>query len=283
MDSAALKVLMDSQNQTFRSALDIIVEQFKSRITDMETKISDLTRSLEFSQAEISDLKGEVKTLRKSETVNRSTIDELQTRVESSEQRMNYQEDYNRRNNIRISGLNESPNGETWEQTADLVSTLLGDKLQLPSVKLERAHRVGLSGSSAPRTVVARFEHFRDREAAMRNARKLKGTGVYFNEDLCPASQEKVKSQLPLMKQARSEGKIAYFKHTRLVIKERTTRPPASNAPPGGSVDPKYVPAAGAVGTSDGSEPSCGAGRAAAAKDDGAAGLNRTLRDRKKK
>ncbi|MPC49195.1 hypothetical protein E2C01_042991 [Portunus trituberculatus] len=67
-------------------------------------------------------------------------------------------------------------------------------------MKLKRAHRIGLPGCSAPRTIVARFEPFSDREIAMRNARKLKGTGIYFNEDLCPASQEIVKNQLPLLK-----------------------------------------------------------------------------------
>ncbi|MPD01322.1 hypothetical protein E2C01_096842 [Portunus trituberculatus] len=196
--------------------------------------------------------------------MNKTAIEALQTRVEDSEQRMNYQEDYNRRNNIRTSGLNESPNGETWEQTANLVSTLLGDKLQLPPMKIERAHRVRSSGSSAPRTIVVRFEHFQDREAAMRNARKLKGTGIYFNENLCPASQEKVKNQLPLMKQAQSERKIAYFKYTRFTIKEQTARPPVSGAPSGDRADSTSA-VAGGDGVSDGGELSHEAGRVAAA------------------
>ena len=140
------------------------------------------------------------------------------------EQRTNYQEDYSRRNNIRISGIRELPNGETWEQTAEQVSNLLKDKLQLPAMKLERANRVRQPGYLAPRTIVARFEHFGDREAAIRNARKLKGTGIYFNEDLCPASQKIVRKQIPLLKQARVDGKIAYFRYTRLIIKERTNR-----------------------------------------------------------
>lgn len=192
----------------------------------METKISELTRSLEFSQAEVGDLLCEIKALRKAERGYINEIETLKTRVEDLEQRTNYQEDYSRRNNLRISGIRELPNGETWEQTAEKVSALLKDKLKdkLKDMKLERAHRVGQPGHFAPRTIVARFKHFSDREAAMRNARKLKGSGIYFNEDLCPASQEIIKKQLPLLKQARADGKIAYFKYTKLIIKERENR-----------------------------------------------------------
>lgn len=74
---------------------------------------------------------------------------------------------------------------------------------------LERAHRVGPVSASRPRTVLARFERFGEREAVLRNARKLKETGIFINEDLCAASQAKEQSQFPLMKEARSQGKIA--------------------------------------------------------------------------
>lgn len=126
---------------------------------------------------------------------------------------MNYQEDYSRRNNLRKSGVQER-NEEIWEQTVDTVKSLLQSKLQLPELNIELAHRLGLRQGETPRTIVVRFACFSDREAVMRNARKLKGTPVFINEDLCPASQELVKGQLRQLKQARSEGKIAFFRHT---------------------------------------------------------------------
>ena len=56
---------------------------------------------------------------------------------------INYQDDYNRRNNIRFSGVAESNSEKIWEQSAVMVSSLLADKLLLPGVQLDRAHRVG--------------------------------------------------------------------------------------------------------------------------------------------
>ncbi len=217
MDTEVIKVLLDSQEKTFHTAMDFVVDQFKSRIREAEVTIQDLTRSLEFSQAEVKDLQSEVKELRK------FASEILKSQIKDLEQRQNYQEDYNRRNNLRISGIEEKL-GETWEETAIAVSKLIEEKLQLPAVKLEHAHRTGRVLPSRSRVVVARFEKFSDREAVMRNARKLKGSEIYIDEDLCPASQEIRKSQIPLMKKARKEGKIPFFKHTRLIIKDKSTK-----------------------------------------------------------
>lgn len=40
---------------------------------------------------------------------------------------------------------------------------------------------------------------------------------------ICLASQNIRKAQLPQLKKARSEGKVAYFRHTKLIIKDKTT------------------------------------------------------------
>ena len=53
------------------------------------------------------------------------------------------------------------------------------------------------------------------------NAKKLKGTKIYINEDLSEGSLAKRNAQLPQLKQARSQGKIAFFNHTKLIIKEK--------------------------------------------------------------
>lgn len=261
-----LKVLLDSNSQAFRSALDVLAEQFNSRISDLEKKINDLVNSLEFSQAEVADLQGELRTLQKVDREQKNKIEDLTTCVADMRLRVNYQEDYSRRNNLRISGMQELANGETWEQTAEQVAKLFQQKLQLPPIALERAHRIGTSGRAQPRTVIARFEKFQDREAVVRNAKKLKGTGIYVNEDLCPASQEIVRNQLPALKQARSEGKIAFFKYTKLVIKERTGHPSAT-APSGAASGGSRTAASGGSQTaaSDGSRTAASGGSQTAA------------------
>lgn len=236
MDLDAVKLLLEAHERAFRSAMDVVIDQLKGRIQITEGTITELIKSLEFSQAEINDLKNQVKVLQKADTEKQVEIDSLKSTMVDLQQRVNYQEDYSRRNNLRISGIQELSGGETWEQTSVSVSKLFEETLQLPPINLERVHRVGTITPSRPRTIVARFVNFGDREAVMRNARKLKGTGVYINDDLCPASQQVKRDQLPLLKQARQEGKVAYFKYTKLIIKDKMGQQ-SSHVSPGVSSD----------------------------------------------
>lgn len=217
MELDAIKVLLEAQERTLRNAMD-------SKITTLEGTVADLVKSLEFTQAEVVEYKGELKSLKKSESEAKTIIVGLKTKIDELEKRLNAQEDYSRRHNLRFTGIPEQPGGETWEQTSTSNTKLVEDKLQLQSPSIERAHRVGPAVSGRPRVVVVRFQKFGDREAVLRNARKLKGSGVFINEDLCAASQEIKRNQFPMLRQARQEGKIAFFRQTKLIIKERTSR-----------------------------------------------------------
>lgn len=240
MASPDITELLKSQERAYKGAMEVMVTNLTQRIHALETTVSALTASLEFSQQEIDELKKDMKDNDKEKLAAKKTIESLTDQLESSkqiirnmEERINYQDDYSRRHNIRISGMAESVTGETWEQTAVMVSSLLADKLQLPDVQLERAHRVGQRREDRPRPIVARFTRYCDREAAMRNARRLRGTNIYLNDDLCAASQSIKNAQMPQLKQARASGKIAYFRHTKLIVKDRpvTGQPSVSEAP----------------------------------------------------
>ena len=113
-------------------------------VKQMNERISDLTTSLEFTQREVNDLKSSVKNYEKEKQDTKAMMSKLADEIESSnlkikdlEARINYQEDYSKRNNVRISGVKERSGGETWEQTAATVTSLLKDKPQLPGLVLE--------------------------------------------------------------------------------------------------------------------------------------------------
>lgn len=238
MDSAVLKTALDSQNQAYRDALEIFMGQVENKVQALQATVSDLTRSLEFTQKDVEDLNIKMNQQQRELRDKDQLILDLSEKLKASEvhfkdlyERCNYQEDYNRRNNLQFIGIGERQGGETWEQSAAAVSKVLEDHLQLPNLVLERAHRVGQLGDNRPRPIVARFARYCDREAVLRNVRKLKGTKIFVNEDLCPASHNIRKSQLPALKQARSEGKVAYFRHTKLIIREKPASERTEGAP----------------------------------------------------
>ena len=85
--------------------------------------------SLEFSQTEIEDLKPLRHKLKEAE--------ENLIRVHNS---MECLENQSRRNNIRVSGIPESP-GETWNDSENTVKDAIKSSLGL-EIEIERAHRV---------------------------------------------------------------------------------------------------------------------------------------------
>uniref|UniRef100_A0A0P4WMU7 Uncharacterized protein n=1 Tax=Scylla olivacea TaxID=85551 RepID=A0A0P4WMU7_SCYOL len=118
----------------------------------------------------------------------------------------NYQEDHSRRNNLQIIAIQENQD-ETWEQAATEVAKLLEDKLELPDMQLERAHRMGQRFQNRNRPIIARFTRYCDREAVMRNVYKLKGTKIFINKDLCPSSQNIKRAQIPSSKKQGPKAK----------------------------------------------------------------------------
>ena len=80
------------------------------------------------------------------------------------------------------------------------------------SIDIVRAHRVGKPNHLKPRTIVAKFLSYNGKFNIFRNSRKLKGSSIFINEDICGASHTKRREQMLQLKQARSEEKIAYLR-----------------------------------------------------------------------
>ena len=218
-----VKLLLDVQRDAYNDMVSNLMATFNERLSKTEK--------------EVCDLRAENSSLRQAHHQQTLHVDELINKLEEIEGvcegvrfdaqpinvRLDDLEDRSRRNNLRFEGIPESYR-ENWEQTADHVGRLVREKLGVEGdVAVQRAHRVGDPNSGRPRTIIANFLRFRDRQEILRNRHKLKNTDIYVNEDLCSASLAKRRQQLPELQRARREGKTAFFVHTKLVIKERVT------------------------------------------------------------
>lgn len=134
------------------------------------------------------------------------------------------------RDNLVFTGIRE----ERWEDTEQVLLGFLQNKYKLDyRVDFERVHRMGKWSefSVHPRKIVAKFTYFKDREYIRINAAKrLKGSGVYVNEQFPPEIEEKRKKLYPLLRQAKKENKRAKLVRDILYIdgKEHT---PQESAP----------------------------------------------------
>ena len=89
------------------------------------------------------------------------------------------------------------------------------------NVRLESANRVGRTSLPArPRTVVARFGNFTDRQKCLKSSSKLRGTDIFLYEDVSKATVEEKKAELD---NYRKQGLIAYFSGIRIITRQRPT------------------------------------------------------------
>ena len=222
--------LMNNRDATLTEARERLRQEISA---DYTSKISDIIDSLEFTQRELVDMKNNFERMKAQNSQLQNQLENvsqelttLKQHFNKAELRADYMEDQSRRNNLRICGVPEEPN-ENWEQTQRKVARLFYEKFNA-TPDLERVHRVG-KNKNKTRDIVAKFFRFQDRDAVYMDRRKLKGTQIYINEDLCPATVEVRRQQKDALLEARQQGKVAYFNYRTLVVRdprptERATR-----------------------------------------------------------
>ncbi|XP_044168301.1 uncharacterized protein LOC122952486 [Acropora millepora] len=155
-------------------------------------------------------------------------ISTLQTDLRTQDSKLEYLENQSRRNNIRVSGIPESPD-ETWEVAEAKVKQAIQEQLGV-DVDIERAHRVERRNRDRssqdtqqrkPRTIVCKLRCWKQREAVLKKARKSKPSGLFISEDLALATLQRRAAQVGKLREAKQAGKIAYFVLDRLVIRDK--------------------------------------------------------------
>ena len=134
----------------------------KSRI--IEKKTNYIEKAMEFENAEIEELK----------------------KKDKLEDKLLYQEVYNRSENLRFFGIPESTTGA--ENTFEVMRKFLKEELDLENaenIEFQRAHRIGKKKMREARPVIVRFLRFPERELVFRKARELESdTDVKVYSDL---------------------------------------------------------------------------------------------------
>ena len=117
-----------------------------------------------------------------------------------------------------IDGIAEVQN-EMWEQTEEILQNLFKEKLQLESISVERAHRVGNKEKNNKRTIVVKVASFKDKLKINSEAWKLKGTIISINEDYSKEMLEIKKEKWKEAKELRNNDTYAILLYAKVVTK----------------------------------------------------------------
>ena len=161
--AAAMKSYLTSQD--FK---DIIAKAVKEAVGQaMESILKEL-------KAEIAVLEGKVKTLE-------DTIEKVAAKANDNEQ-------FSRRQNVRVTGFVEENEENCAEKFVNLCREKIG--LDVNDDIVDRAHRVGKKEEGTNRAIIVRLKTHKDKLAILCNRKNLRGSGFYINEDLTKINQK---------------------------------------------------------------------------------------------
>ncbi|XP_065664601.1 uncharacterized protein LOC136086242 [Hydra vulgaris] len=169
----------------------------------------DIEESLSFTQ-DCHDKK--VINLEKKISMNSNLGNEDKTKIRQLEDRQ-------RRNNLRFEGILEN-DLESWDDSETKILSLRENKLNVTGVNIERAHRTGKPDLNKPRTIVIKLLDYKDKIKILKNANKLKGSGIFINEDYSIETALIRKKLFEERKLHRTNGKYCIVVYDKLIIKE---------------------------------------------------------------
>ena len=211
-----IRKLISDNNILMNQRLDKIyneINELKSSIETTDTVVLTHTK-------DIKDIKTKLKTVKTNETAVRN----LQELTENVKEKLIDLENRSRRNNLRIDGVPESQN-ETWKDCQEKIKTLFTNELKLKDkINIERAHRTGKSTSEKPKTIVIKLLSYQDKTLILKNAKRLRGSGIYINEDFAKETVEKRKRLWEEVKQHRRDGRYAVLQYDKIIVRNHKTR-----------------------------------------------------------
>ncbi|KAH3876002.1 hypothetical protein DPMN_039282 [Dreissena polymorpha] len=176
----------DSLRETFK---ELIKEMKDDLLKSVINKIEIVESKFFEKEQECDVLRTLLKTMESKVNDKDKANDRLEQMVKKQEEKLkkleNETEQYSRRNNIKIRGIQDTDAKETAIDSAKKSVKFLNEKgiVNLSLSDIDIAHRLP-NPLNKNRDIIVRFVSRLTRETVMSNRRKLKSTGVFINEHL---------------------------------------------------------------------------------------------------
>ena len=187
-------------------------------LPDMKQQLTDTTRKLSDIQSELKEIKS---TADKAydiaeEAVKRAEVAEkkleeterenlhMREEMDSIKEKIIKQEAQSRRENLLFDGIQESST-ESWSECEAKVRAILVNDLKMESadqIRFERVHRIGPKSITRPRTVIAKFSFYKDREEVWQRRTYLKSTKIWISEDFPAEIKQARRTLYPIFRAA---------------------------------------------------------------------------------
>ena len=187
----------------------LVKDSVDKKIAEMQEVIDEQKALIHDLQVDDDKKKGDLKKLNE-------TIKKQDDRLNNIDLKLNAEEQYSRRNCLRLFGYPEKHSENTDKIVMELANNAL--KVDLSLEDIEKSHRVGPKKEPGekggkPRGIIVKFKSYRKRMEVVKNRRKLKGTKYVIVEDLTAKNQK-------LLNEAREHSKVetAWSKDGHIIV-----------------------------------------------------------------
>ena len=222
----ALDMAQDNASKTYiilstLTKLDIIAleiseseEKINFTVEKLQHDFSRVERDLKKVITDTDELQESVTSLNKDVEEGKASLEQVKAKSEEEMQKLHLQlldyEVYQRRENLRFYGVCEERDEDTKETLYNFLENDLGIS-GAHRIEFQQVHRTGKK-SDTPRSIIARFLRYTDREAVFTLRSSLeKDTGFRIRPDLPKQVVEMRKKLIPKMLDAMKQGKRAAF------------------------------------------------------------------------
>ena len=194
--------------KSFERMIRDAVDSFMDKLHQLEVNVE---ASLDFERKRVDDLIENQDGMKKKMKTMEKEIAELRLEVEKNKVASNKSERFSRRNNVRLVGVPEAPQG-VREDPVTMVEEILHSKFKI-ATKVERAHRDGKKVDGRPRHILLKFLSYREKVDIMRRAREtLKDETYFITDDLTPTDLEEKRKWIKQVQELYNKGtKLRFY------------------------------------------------------------------------
>ena len=172
-----IRFTLEEMKEQFLSSVIKRVETIEGELHEKCIETEMIKQELQFRDKKISELVEE----------NNNLKAQIKGERSKREKEINDQEQYGRRNNIRINGITKDSEKQASNEVIDLVVKTLNEKgnLNVKADDIDIAHRLGKWKAGDNRAIIVKFVRRQSKIEVMKQRKELRQKKVFVNEDLC--------------------------------------------------------------------------------------------------
>jgi len=210
------------------------LENYKSRINQLEEENKSLQTSLQYAQAEIEDLKTKANDTESRQQKINANQERINKELKELQRRHIKLKCHSRRGNLKFFGVKEGER-ESNSDTETTLREFMRTKLKIPpndvkEIHFDRVHRISMhtrdGRNSGSHPIIVKLSAYQDKNFIKSFIKNLpKGTNIGISDS--PREVDEIRRKLyPVLKAAKHEKKEVYFSAEKLLINGSLYRGP---------------------------------------------------------